>query len=221
MNQTNTSRNKKGYAIATALLIVGILLTIAWINNCFNSVKEINYKQAYDSIKQQQDIDRKQIAYKQAQWEKEVTLSDQRDKKQQAKIIELEQRSRNQMVQYNQAIEKIKQEAPKPCEPYISQMVDECNKAIDAKNDVIEEVKASNDSLRNDIANYRAFIKEQSDYIKQDSISDAGKDAIAGYMDKKIKRLERKNKLAKFFNKVLVGTAVVATAVCVYVTSFK
>jgi hypothetical protein len=48
---------------------------------------------------------------------------------------------------------------------------------------------------------------------KQQSVIDA--------TDKKLKKAERKAKVAKFFNKVLVGAAVGFTAVVVYFTMVK
>jgi hypothetical protein len=44
---------------------------------------------------------------------------------------------------------------------------------------------------------------------------------VINQQDKKLKKAERKAKVAKFFNKVLVGAAVGFTAVVVYFTMVK
>jgi len=207
---TETKKENSGLLIGIVLGIIAILILGGLIKYGIDEpTKEINYKKAYDSIKQQQEIDRKQIAFKQAEWEKEVVLADQRDRNQQAQIIALQERSDRQTIQFKAAIEKIKQEAPKPCEPYIAQIADECNKVIETKDDVIESQRLRNDSLYKDKMAALGFIKVQADYIKKDSVADVGKDAIMEGLLMENKKLTKQNKRGKIAS-WLIGGGLVA-----------
>lgn len=195
---TETKKENRGILIGLVLGIIAILILGGLIKYGVDEpIKEINYKQKYQQIQAAMELNYKQFAYQRAMWEKEVVLSDQRDRDQQAQIIALQERSNKQTIQYKQTIEKIKQEAPKPCEPYITQIADECNKVIEAKDDVIEAQRLRNDSLYKDKMAALGFIKVQADYIAKDSIADVGKDAIMDGLLKENKKLARKAKRGK------------------------
>ena len=111
-------------------------------------------------------------------------------------------------------IKRLRETAPKPCEPYIDSTVTYYNEILDVKDSsyarLFEKLLVT-DSL--------SLVKD-SVIIELNVQADVQGKVIEA-TDKKLKKAERKAKVAKFFNKVLVGAAVGFTAVVVYFTMVK
>lgn len=115
---------------------------------------------------------------------------------------------------YLTRIKVIIKQAPDTCQPYLIAMKNECDTLVLAH----VNSKMSKDTL----------IEKQSGVINLYAEKDSVSQLVIGQQGKVIndlttdnKKLIRKNKVAKFFNKVLVGAAVGFTAVVVYFTSVK
>jgi len=111
-------------------------------------------------------------------------------------------------------IKRLRETAPKSCEPYIDSTVTYYNEIMEVKDSsyaVLSEKLLVTDSL--------SLVKD-SVIIELNVQADVQGKVIEA-TDKKLKKAERKAKVAKFFNKVLVGAAVGFTAVVVYFTMVK
>ena len=111
-------------------------------------------------------------------------------------------------------IKRLRENAPKPCEPYIDSTVTYYTE--------IMEVKDSSYSVLFD----KLLVTDSISLVKDSVIVELNVQAdvqnkVIEATDKKLKKAERKAKVAKFFNKVLVGAAVGFTAVVVYFTMVK
>jgi hypothetical protein len=111
-------------------------------------------------------------------------------------------------------IKRLRETAPKPCEPYIDSTVTYYTEIMEVKDSsyakLFEKLLVT-DSL--------SLVKD-SVIIELNVQADVQNKVIEA-TDKKLKKAERKAKVAKFFNKVLVGAAVGFTAVVVYFTMVK
>jgi hypothetical protein len=111
-------------------------------------------------------------------------------------------------------IKRLRETAPKDCEPYIDSTVTYYNEIMEVKDSsyaVLFEKLLVTDSL--------SLVKDSVIVELGVQVNKQGK--VIEATDKKLKKAERKAKVAKFFNKVLVGAAVGFTAVVVYFTMVK
>jgi hypothetical protein len=111
-------------------------------------------------------------------------------------------------------IKRLRENAPKPCDPYIDSTV--------TYNTEIMNVKDSSYAVLFD----KLLVTDSISLVKDSVIIELNVQAdvqnkVIEATNKKLKKAERKAKLAKFFNKVLVGAAVGFTAVVVYFTMVK
>jgi hypothetical protein len=111
-------------------------------------------------------------------------------------------------------IKRLRENAPKDCTPYIDSTVTYYTEIMEVKDSsyakLFEKLLVT-DSIS--LVKDSVIIELDLQVDKQQSVIDA--------TDKKLKKAERKAKVAKFFNKVLVGAAVGFTAVVVYFTMVK
>jgi hypothetical protein len=111
-------------------------------------------------------------------------------------------------------IKRLRETAPKDCEPYIDSTVTYYNEILNVKD-------SSYASLFE-----KLLVTDSLSLVKDSVIIELGVQAdvqgkVIEATDKKLKKAERKARRAKFFNKVLVGAAVGFTAVVVYFTMVK
>ena len=130
------------------------------------------------------------------------------------RAVKAEMAARQRDTIYLTRIKVIREQAPDTCQPYLLAMKNECDTLVLAH--VNSEL--AKDTLIEKQSGVIAIALEK-DSVSQQVIGQQGK--VIGDKDKEIKKLTRKNKVAKFFNKVLVGAAVGFTAVIVYFTMFK
>lgn len=220
LNATET-RNKRGYRIAIILLLLAMLSTFAYVCNKVKMVEPTDYKKKYRELQAAMDINNKQFGLKKAQWEKEVVISEQRDKEQQAKIIALQERSNIAMAKYNKVVELLKQTAPIDCQEYIAQVDSSCKNVISVKDSTIEDATSRNDSLKMDLMKTLGFVKVQNDKIQTDSTHKAELNRHIFVLNSEIETLVKSNKRAKFWGKAAVVVAVVWTGFVMYVTVVK
>ena len=220
LNATET-RNKRGYRIAIILLLLAMLSTFAYVCNKVKMVEPTDYKKKYRELQAAMDINNKQFGLKKAQWEKEVVISEQRDKEQQAKIIALQERSNIAMAKYNKVVELLKQTAPIDCQEYIAQVDSSCKNVISVKDSTIEDATSRNDSLKMDLMKTLGFVKVQNDKIQTDSTHKAELNRHIFVLNSEIETLVKSNKRAKFWGKLAIGAAVVWTGFVMYVTVVK
>ncbi len=195
--------------LVLSLIVLLIFAAILFIGkSCNTTPKSTDYKHPFDSLKRQQSIDRKQFAYQRAEWEKEVTLSETRERQQQAQIIALHERSKLQSVQYTKLLSSVKKTAPIECQDYIDSIDVECGRLVNAKDDVIAASISRGDSLQMDLIKAKDFIKVQNDYIEKDSIRDSVKDGLIEGMIKDNKEIERKAKRERNGKRAAIGVGV-------------
>jgi hypothetical protein len=111
-------------------------------------------------------------------------------------------------------IKRLRETAPKDCTPYIDSTVTYYNEILNVKDSsyakLFEKLLVT-DSL--------SLVKDS--VIIELNVQADVQNKVIEVTDKKLKKAERKAKVAKFFNKVLVGAAVGFTAVVVYFTMMK
>jgi uncharacterized protein YdeI (YjbR/CyaY-like superfamily) len=111
-------------------------------------------------------------------------------------------------------IKKLRETAPKDCEPYIDSTVTYYNEIMEVKDSsyaVLFEKLLVTDSL--------SLVKDS--VIIELNVQADVQGKVIEQVEADKKKAERKAKVAKFFNKVLVGAAVGFTAVVVYFTMVK
>lgn len=196
--------------LVLSLIVLLIFAAILFIGkSCNTTPKSTDYKHAFDSLQRKEALDYKQRAYKDAQFLKETELSEKRDRKQQAQIIALQERSKLQSVQYTKLLASVKKTAPIDCQDYIDSVDVECGKLVNAKDDIIAASISRGDSLQMDLIKAKDFIKVQNDYIENDSIRDSVKYGLIEGMIKDNKKLERKAKQERNGKRAAIGVGVV------------
>jgi hypothetical protein len=111
-------------------------------------------------------------------------------------------------------IKRLRETAPKDCTPYIDSTVTYYTEIMEVKDSsyaVLFEKLLVTDSI--------SLVKDSVIVELGVQVDMQGK--VIEATDKKLKKAERKAKVAKFFNKVLVGAAIGFTAVVVYFTMVK
>jgi hypothetical protein len=111
-------------------------------------------------------------------------------------------------------IKRLRETAPKPCEPYIDSTVTYYTEIMDVKD-------SSYNSLMGVLLVTDSISLVKDSVIIELNVQADVQNKVIEATDKKLKKAERKAKVAKFFNKVLVGAAVGFTAVVVYFTMVK
>jgi hypothetical protein len=135
-------------------------------------------------------------------------------KQQMDRAVKAENELKERKPIYIERVKVIKEQAPDTCQPYLIAMQAECDTLQSKSDSTIAELKLT-------VAKADTLIKEvvaKSETLEHfnDKLTSENKE-----LEKDKKKAERKAKVAKFFNKVLVGAAVGFTAVVVYFTMFK
>ena len=134
--------------------------------------------------------------------------------KQSARAVKAELAAKQRDTIYLTRTRTIMAAAPIDCQPFLTEMNLECDTLIMAH--VYSEMVKDTLLMRKDtVINLYA----EKDSVSQLVIGQQGK--VISDLTSDNKKLTRKNKVAKFFNKVLVGAAVGFTAVVVYFTMLK
>jgi hypothetical protein len=111
-------------------------------------------------------------------------------------------------------IKRLRETAPKPCDPYIDSTVTYYNEVINVKDS--SYAKLFEKLLVTDLI---SLVKDS--VIIELNVQADVQGKVIEQQDKKLKKAERKARRAKVLNKVLVGAAVGFTAVVVYFTMVK
>ena len=130
------------------------------------------------------------------------------------RAVKAEMAARQRDTIYLTRIKVIIKQAPDTCQPYLIAMQNECDTLVLAHVNS-ELTKDTLIEKQSGVINLYA----EKDSVSQQVIGQQGK--VINELTKDNKKLTRKNKVAKFFNKVLVGAAVGFTAVVVYFTMLK
>lgn len=200
-NKTKMSKKQIFYLIVAAAIYATLVSVMDW--HCNEPTKELNYKQINDSLINELKAKNKYIGIV------ETELSKANEKR-----VKVENELNERKVVYLTRIEKIYQTAPDTCQPYLAAMKAECD-TLQAKSD------STISALKNEVAaidTVKEAYKSKSETLAHlnDVLTDENKELINDN-----KKLERKAKFTRIVNKIVVGVAAVATAVCVYVTTFK
>lgn len=182
------------FAVLCLLLVIGL-------NHCAPKPQHINT--TLDSLTTANKAIEVQLGYALAEAQ---TQAD--------RAVKAEMAARERDTVYLTRIKVIIKQAPDTCQPYLIAMQSECDTLVLAHVNS-EMAKDTLIEKQSGVINLYA----EKDSVSQLVISQQGK--IINDLTKDNKKLIRKNKVAKFFNKVLVGAAVGFTSVVVYFTSVK
>jgi len=187
-----------GFVVTFTIIIWGLIaLGCIALFKSNNTPSKPNPKQQYiDSLLEVNKAKDVQIGY---------ALAEAQTASERAVKAELAAKQRDTV--YLTRVKVIKQLAPDTCQPYLEAMGKECDTLIMAH--VNSEM--AKDTL---IAKKEAVIEL---YAAKDSTSQL----VISEQGKQINKLTRKAKVARFFNKVLVGAAVAATGVVMWLTVTK
>ena len=196
LNATET-RNKRGYRIAIILLLLAMLSTFAYVCNKVKMVEPISKEQHLtDSLKFINKAIEVQLGY---------ALADAQS--QSARAVKAETAAKQRDTVYLTRIKWIKQAAPIDCQPYLTEMGQECDTLIMMH--VFSEMSKDTLLMKKDtVINL---------YAKKDSVSQL----VISEQGKEIKQAHKQTKRAKFWGKAAVVVAVVWTGFVMCVTVVK
>jgi len=184
-------------AIVFFLAFIGLLTLVRdFIPGC-NTPSKPDAKQHYiDSLLEVGKAKDVQIGYALAEAQ---TQSD--------RAVKAELAAKQRDTVYITRVKVIKQLAPDTCQPYLEAMGKECDTLIIAH-------------VNNELAKDTLLAKKDA-VIELYAVKDSTSQLVISEQGKKIADLTKSNKWSKFFNKVLVGAAVAATGVVMWLTVVK
>jgi len=187
-----------GFVVTFTIIIWGLIaLGCIALFKSNNTTYKTNPKQQYiDSLIEVNKTKDVQIGYALAEAQ---TQSD--------RAVKAELAAKQRDTVYLTRVKYIRQLAPDTCQPYLEAMGKECDTLIMAH-------------VNNEMAKDTLLAKKEA-VIELYAAKDSTSQLVIGDQVKQINKLTRKAKAVRFFNKVLVGAAVAATGVVMWLTVVK
>lgn len=214
---TQDTRTTVGIQCGAIVGLILIIIALVFMRGCESKPP----KQNIDSLKVAYAIERNQFNHAQQMLLSEITAAAKLTQQLKAQNDSLQARTKLIQGNYTKLLTRVRNSAPINCQPYIDSVDIECNKVIVAKDNEIGKLAAiviNQDSI---VLKQMDLIGLQTEQLSKDSSHVAALNRHITTLDSEIKQANRKAKVARFFNKVLVGAAVGFTAVVVYLTSVK
>jgi len=217
LNATET-RNKRGYQIAIILLLLAMLTTAAYLFKVVKDTTVNNEQHLIDSLNIIRAIEKKQAG-------KEISiLMNENTQLQKDKMVlkqekdSIKQHEKQLIATNTNLIKKMRETAPKECQPY-----------IDSCDEYHKQIELSKDNAYNKQAEELCKSEESNtNLMKTIGVKDveAAKDSMNYAKNMKVKDIEiaqakSETKRAKFWGKIAIGAAVVWTGFVMYLTVVK